>query len=139
MNENEMGDPLTGAKAEYILNSTTDETAADYIVTPPPPAYGIPADYLDTIRGRSLTVAAFTGSSRTPAFHKGLRAWSEPYQWAVKRGRDPYLWRVDVVTEEAWWRHRLLGARPDRVESYPVQLVWVDEEPATNLTGPWPV
>lgn len=136
MNEN---DPFSGPEAEFILNSPNNADAADYIVTPPPPAYGIPADYLDTIRGRSLTVAAFTAGTRTPTFHRGLRAWGEAYQWAVKRGRDPYLWRVDVVTEEAWWRYCLLGARPNRVESYPIQLCWVEEEPATDLASPWPV
>jgi hypothetical protein len=50
------------------------------------------------------------------------------YEYRIWQGlrRSALADVVDVVTEEEWWSHRLLGLAPLRVVRWPAQAVWVE-------------
>ncbi len=137
---NDPTDPIEGVAAELGLKGGRDREMADFIITAPPPAYAVPVEFAGEMRGRIVTVATFPARNAPAVHQRGLRGWSEPYRAAVNSvPADPFLWRVDVVTEESWWRHRFTGAPPNWVESFPACMTWVEEEPATEHVTPWPV
>jgi hypothetical protein len=134
---NDARDERTGVKAEADFIVGSGHVAAVFRLDSPPAEWAIPCDFLDTIRGRSVTVASFASGHRDPVFHRRLRAWSEIYA-RTPQGADPYRWRVDVVTEEDWRLNKRTGAAPSRVESFPATFAWIEEEGAEELPRPLP-
>ncbi len=79
----------------------------------PGPRSPLPAGLVATLRGERIVVADAAGT------HYGYRAWSEVYQ----RPGGEYV--VDIVPEEAWWRHQLLQELPP-FQRWQAERVWVE-------------
>lgn len=82
------------------------------VLRAPEPRRPLPVGVLPAVRGEAVVVGNEAG------WHHGYVAWGEVYM----REDHPY---VDVVSTEDWWRHRLLGTAPSRVQPWPAAFVFV--------------